>query len=78
MVTANQDLSRIVAYFGDTVRRKLAIEGVPTGAAYASRWFNPRTGAYRGGEDILAATDSITLPDKPEVGDWLLTLERKA
>ena len=78
LVTANQDLSRIVAYFGDTVRRKLAIEGVPTGAAYASRWFNPRTGAYRGGEDILAATDSITLPDKPEVGDWLLTLERKA
>ena len=32
LATANQDLSRIVAYFGDTVRRKLAIEGVPTGA----------------------------------------------
>ena len=40
LATANQDLSRIVAYFGDTVRQKLAIEGVPTGAAYASRWFN--------------------------------------
>lgn len=37
-------------YFGDTVRQKLAIEGVD-GAAYASRWFNPRTGAYRDGED---------------------------
>ena len=26
LATANQDLSRIVAYFGDTVRQKLAIE----------------------------------------------------
>lgn len=78
LATANQDLSRIVAYFGDTVRQKLAIEGVPTGAAYASRWFNPRTGAYRDGEDALAVTDSITLPDKPGVGDWLLVLELKA
>lgn len=78
LATANQDLSRIVAYFGDTVRQKLAIEGVPTGAAYASRWFNPRTGAYRDGEDALAVTGSIILPDKPGVGDWLLVLELKA
>lgn len=78
LATANRDLSRIVAYFGDTVRRKLAIEGVPTGAAYASRWFNPRTGAYRDGENVSVVTDSITLPDKPEVGDWLLVLELKA
>ena len=60
------------------MRRKLAIEGVPTGAAYASRWFNPRTGAYRDGENVSVVTDSITLPDKPEVGDWLLVLELKA
>lgn len=78
LASADCDLTRIVAYFGDSVRRKLAIEGVPTGASYASRWFNPRTGAYRDGEELQAVTDSITLPDKPDAGDWLLVLELRA
>ncbi|AEB07715.1 hypothetical protein Corgl_1616 [Coriobacterium glomerans PW2] len=77
LATVSSDLARIIAYYGDTARKGLVIDGVAEGSIYRMRWFDPRTGVYRDGECAPATSGSVELPVKPDLGDWLAVLERE-
>lgn len=76
LATATSDRGRIVAYYADTARAKLSIDGVGDAATYRVRWFDPRQGTYADGEEVHADRGAIILPPKPGLGDWLAVLER--
>lgn len=75
LATATADRARIVAYYGDTARRSLKIDGIDDAAIYRARWFDPREGTYAEGEEVRAQEGTLTLPAKPNLGDWLVVLE---
>ena len=69
-----EDGSRLVAYYSESVRKPLSVEGLTPGA-WRLTWFDPRTGEFGAPED--ATIDGAwTLPEKPSIEDWLLVAEK--
>ena len=69
-----EDGSRLVAYYSESVRKPLAVEGLTPGA-WRLRWFDPRTGEFGVPADA-PIEGAWTLPEKPSIEDWLLVAEK--
>ena len=69
-----EDGSRLVAYYSESVRKPLSVEGLTPGA-WRLRWFDPRTGEASASEDAIIE-GAWTLPEKPSIEDWLLVAEK--
>ena len=77
-VLATEADQRAVVYAYGAKRPIGSLRGLAPAAAYAATWFDPRTGSYREAPDLSAAKAGVvTLPDKPDGEDWVLTLVRK-
>ncbi|HUT36756.1 MAG TPA: DUF4038 domain-containing protein [Planctomycetota bacterium] len=77
-VLATEADRRAVVYAYGTKRSIGSLHGLTPATAYATTWFDPRTGSYREAPDLSATkAGALTLPDKPDGEDWVLMLVRR-
>lgn len=77
-VTANDDLSKLVAYYSETNRFQIGYKTLPW-SSYRARWFLPETGEYQAIDETIQPEKGIWFaPVKPFAGDAILLLEALA
>jgi hypothetical protein len=71
--TAERDL---VMIYQEQDTPTVTLSGMPPGADYEARWYDPRTGKWLEPQAVAADGDGkITLPAKPDTLDWALKLK---
>jgi hypothetical protein len=77
MVTANEDMSHAVIYFGASSRGGCTLTGLKN-TGYTVKWFDPRTGKYsEPAESFIPEDGCWKTPARPSAGDWLLVVKVK-
>jgi hypothetical protein len=77
MITANEDMSHAVIYFGANSRGGCTLTGLKN-IGYTVKWFDPRTGKYSEPAESFVPEDGCwKTPARPSAGDWLLVVKVK-
>lgn len=74
MVSANEDMSHAVVYFGANARGGCTLTGLKD-KEYTIKWFDPRSGEYSLHAKVLPENGRWQTPTRPSDGDWLLVVQ---
>jgi hypothetical protein len=75
MVTGNDDMSRIIIYYGAATRGRCTLTGLKN-TEYTAKWFDPRSGKYIEVDQMITPEDgSWKAFERPTSDDWLLVLK---
>lgn len=67
----------VVVYFYNSSLAAGTVKGLKEDVPYTVTWFNPVTGEYGESETRTAANGQIRIVQKPDRGDWVLTVKVK-
>ncbi len=79
VMASSEDGGTAAAYFFNDDRSTGVMRGLKRDAGYRAFWFDPVSGRYVViGNDLRPENGSLTLPDKPNGGDWVFLLTDRA
>ncbi len=77
LLRADDAANAVTVYFNADTSSQGTLTQLDAQAAYESRWFNPRTGAYTTiSGSFTPAGGAWSVPEKPDAQDWLLLVKK--